>query len=112
MSASGMVETPRLEAKLIFTTGSKTLSCLLPPRGEGWDEGDYGLRGPPPPGPSPLAAASPQGEGDFGSTSVDLIETPRLPGAGSLGRSNSNIIYVLTTQSPPMHFVAFGFVSR
>ena len=48
VSPSGMVETPRLQAKFLFAIGLTTLS-LLPPayrqaglRGEGWDGGDEG----------------------------------------------------------------------
>ena len=42
VSPSGMVETPRLQAKFLFAIGLTTLSLLPPRGGEGWDGGDKG----------------------------------------------------------------------
>jgi hypothetical protein len=76
VSPSGMVETPRLQAKFLFAIGLITLS-LLPPclpaglMGEGWEGGDEGssLSTPTPAYrqagfPSPISS----GGGDFRSS--------------------------------------------
>jgi hypothetical protein len=63
VSPSGMVETPRLQAKFLFCDRVNNPQPPSPLRGEGWDGDDKGIFFVH---PHPYPPPSPQGEGILG----------------------------------------------